>query len=278
MKKLLLSTLVVSLSLFSCKEEATSPVVEECPKVKIMLEHQFNGEPLDFDTKYVNANGDTLQISELKYFLSNLIFVDNHGNEQKVADSYYLVEQGEESNIKVLEIEGLEEGTYSSFKLSVGVDSVSNHSVAAATGDLDPNGADQMIWAWNTGYKFIRCEGDYASAVDNSSGSFVYHVGGDANFKTFHIGNAVHDEHEMHEDERLAEDGGDLFISLEKGKITQIHLVVNLAELFVSPNQINVKEIENAAGENASLLMDNISHSMEEEYNGWFELHHIQTN
>ena len=271
MKKVLLSALVLGLGLISCKKETTEPEVEESAKVKIMLEHQFNGEPLDFETDYINANGDTIILSELKYFLSNLVLMDNDGNEQAVEESYYLVELGADNNINNIEINGLKEGSYTSFKLGLGVDSVANHSTADAKGDLDPNGADQMIWSWSTGYKFVRCEGDFKGA--DSTGSFVFHIGKDENYKTFHFGAASHTGHEV----RQTSDGN-LAISLENDKTTEIHLVVDLAEFFVSPNQIDIQEVNKAHGDNASVLMDIIYESEEDGHYGLFELQHIQTN
>lgn len=259
MKKVIFSALILGLVLISCKEETPNPTTEESPKVTLKLEHTFNGEPLDLESEFITANGDTVQFSELKYLLSNLSFLGNDNQEQKAEDSYYLVDLSNESNVHEIEIDGLNAGSYTSFKLGLGVDSVANHSITNAKGDLDPNGADQMIWSWNTGYKFVRCEGDYKKA--ENTGTFVFHIGTDANYRTFHFG----------EDQALN-------IKIENDKTTEIHLVIDLAELFISPNTIDLQVTNKAHGDNASVLMDNLYDSDKDGHYGWFELHHIETN
>ena len=284
MKKLLLPLLAL-MSLLSCNDpEIVDP---EKATVRLKMEHHFNGTPIDFDSEFVTSYGDTIQFSVFKYYLSNLVFMDDEGNEFALEESYYLVST-EESNIQEIEISDLEAGDFTSFKLSVGVDSVANSSITDASGDLDPNGADGMIWNWNVGYKFVNTEGTYKN--DSTSGSFVLHLGKDENYKTFNFGSMT-DDHSDHsavmriseieeEDDSMEMEHsseGTLAISLDEGKTTEIHLMVDLAELFESPNEISLAETNTSHGTNATLFMDNIEHSSDEDANGWFTLHHITT-
>jgi len=186
-----------------------------------------------------------------------------------------------------MDIEGLEPGTFTGFTVAVGVDEEANTSIENATGDLDPAGADGMIWSWNTGYKFIKFEGEY-DAKDGESGDFLFHLGHEENYKTFVFDGGESDSHEeeeeshtnariTHDDEEPME--GNLFIQPEAGKITEIHLMINVAELFKSPTTINISEINNVAGtpEPTEQMMNNIEYTDEVEHNGWFQLHHVIT-
>ena len=272
-KKILLSFIVATTLLTACKEDSKDPEPQEkkYAKVRLKVEHQFNGATVDLDSEFINENGDTIQFSEIKYYLSNLVFMDSLMNHQKDEDVYHLIEVTNESNVIDVLIDGFDAGVYESFKISVGVDSVANHSFADAKGDLDPNGADGMIWSWNTGYKFVKLEGAYGTP--DTSGNFAYHIGGDANYKTFEFGTSSHD----HTENVTRESSEGLYISLEEDKVTEIHLVVDLAEVFKSPNTIDIAVTNKAHGASGGTLMDNIVTSEDDDKNGWFELHHLTT-
>jgi hypothetical protein len=267
MKKLLLS-FIIPLVLFSCKDKEDPKPAAEAPKakVRIKLEHVFKGETLDFDKNYVTANGDTINIDQLKYFVSNFAI---YNSESFLEDSYgyHLIDVTDESPDQEILIENLEPGTYDKFKFGIGVDNARNHSIEAAKGDLDPSGADQMIWSWNSGYKFIKFEGSWKST--DSSGTFIFHPGGDANYKEFVFGETTHTGDEHHRLEN------NLSIKLESGKTTEIHLVVDLAELFISPNPIDLEKF-NRGHTSGDIIMNNIKTSDVEGNNGWFELHHAE--
>jgi len=290
MKKVLFIPVIVILAIFSCDNASDDDPTPETSSVRLKMQHHFNGTPVDYSTEFVTDYGDTVQFSQFQYYLSNLIFIDGDGEEYALEDSYYLVNT-DDSNIQDIELDGLEEGEFTSFKISVGVDSAANASTVNAAGDLDPNGADGMIWSWATGYKFIRTEGTYKNGDD--SGDFILHLGKNDNYKTFHFGGTSSDSHssgesemseETHAHTRISDEdhsshsSGSLSISLQDGKTTEIHLMVNVAELFVSPNQISLVDNNQSHGSNTALFMNNIEHSSEDDSNGWFSLHHLTTN
>lgn len=268
MKKFILGLSVLTLGLFSCDEEVVTPEVEaERATVSLKIEHHFNGVKVNLTDDFVTANNDTINFSEFKYFLSNLTLGAEGKEDVTPTDSYYLIDLADGA-IQYEKIENLDPADFSSLKISVGVDSVANHSVVNGSGDLDPAGADGMIWAWATGFKFIRTEGSYKNG--EATGDFVLHLGGDANYKTFHFGGSSHGGDHEH-----GATGG-LSINLAEGSETEVHLMVNLAELFVSPNAVDLDNVGSvhSAG---SLLLENIKESEIEGTNGWFQLHHVST-
>lgn len=294
MKKFILLPLT-ALMIFasSCNDDETTDVdpagdvdpVEESQTatLRLRMEHVFNGEPLNLDEDFITEDGDTIEVEELKYFLSNISFADNEGNEMYVKDSYHLMELGEESHITIRDIEGLEPGIFTSFNVSVGVDEEANHTVENARGDLSPAGSDGMIWTWRTGYKFIKFEGHYHENGEEED--FLYHLGTDQNFKTFNFNGILSEEQEGVSSARVAhsegeDEEGELFISVEANKVTEIHLMVDVSELFKSPTSVDISTMNNIAGGNPAesvALMDNIEYSDYPGRNGWFELHHVIT-
>jgi hypothetical protein len=266
MKRIIIPILALIALTISCKENEVEPKKETPAKAKVTLklEHVFNGEALDFNKVYRTENGDTIKISELKYFISNFGLI-NEINSQYAKNSYYLINPSTGKTEITVDLGEFEEQDFSKFRLSVGVDSARNHSITNAVGDLDPAGADQMIWSWATGYKFIKFEGSFAMA--DSSGNFIYHAGGDANYKVFNF------ESSAHENTRITSEVP--LVSLKSGKTTEIHLVVDLAEVFKSPNLLNVRTKLGHTG--GATILDNLATSTNTDMNGWFELHHIIT-
>lgn len=266
MKKVLIALAAISLGLISCKKDSVDPEeidVVNAPSLKIKLEHVFNGEPLNYDSNYVTANGDTVKFSQFKYYLSNMTFLGEDGD-QVLENHYDLIQIGSDTNILFIEKSGLVEGHYSSIKLSVGVDEASNNTSLEAKGDLDPTNANGMHDS-STGYQFVNLSGNYSN--EGLTGDFSYEIGDTDNYKVFHfIGEDDH-EHTRSESE------GTLHVDLLNDQTTTVHFIVDLAELFVSPNVIDVKkDIATSTS-----FMNNIHTSHVEGKTGWFQLHHSET-
>lgn len=269
MKKVIILMLGFVTLFTACKPDSAEPVVI-APKVRVKLEHVFNGVAVDTTSKFITENGDTVQFSELKYFLSNFSLVQLDGTEAVDNYGYHLVDISK-SNVQDIEIKDLKAGAYVSFKFGIGVDSLHNHTVESAKGDLDPAGGDQMIWSWATGYKFVKLEGKYNSKA-KTTGDFVFHAGGDANYKKFVFGGSASAARLSSETTSVQL----LDIKVESGKTTEIHLVVDLAELFVSPETIDLATT-NKGHTTGPLIMNNLATSTVSGMNGWFELHHVTT-
>ena len=87
--------------------------------------------------------------------------------------SYFLVNEHEE-NSKQITLNNIPEDNYTSIEFMLGVDSVHNCS-GLQSGALDP--VNGMFWAWNTGYVFMKLDGQ-APASKSVGHIFEYHIGG----------------------------------------------------------------------------------------------------
>ncbi len=245
MKKLtiiLLSLITLSLTFSSCekdediKKDDEKIIIEDDEKtvttgtVRLKIDNGFEGELFSTDKEYIIESGDTIQISMMRYYISNVYLTKENGDTVKIPNSYYLID----TEGKEIEIKDIPTATYTGLCFGLGVDKDANHDIARNDGDLDPSGADGMIWNWNSGYKFIRIEGDYKG--DTSSGGFKFHIGTDANYKTIHFG-------ENMSNMRTSTDGDPMNMFkavISEGKTTEIHLRSNLAEAFKTPNTIDL--------------------------------------
>ena len=174
-KNIVLAFTLLSLISSSCKKDEEP--VETNATLKMIVDTKMNGEDLVFNKNYITPGNDTIQVTELKYFVTNVELVDTIENTTiKFPDSYFLINAINSRNIKVANTNQI--GSFQKIRMSIGVDSISNHTIDQFAGDLDPLGSDGMIWRWSTGYKFIRFEGRYSSS-DTSDADFIQHVGGD---------------------------------------------------------------------------------------------------
>lgn len=126
----------------------------------------------------VNEAGNRYSIDLLKYYISNVIFTREDGLKFKL-NRYDLVDIDVPESA-IIPVNDLPEGKYVSIELSMGVDSVRNHT-GAQDGDLDP--VYGMAWPWNTGYIFYKHEGSYM-LNDSTSAPLRFHYGTDAAYAT----------------------------------------------------------------------------------------------
>ncbi len=178
--------------LASCKKESTPP--EFLPTDKGSIEIEFDNvvgsEDLVLTTgAYTNALGETYNITKFSYYISNIKLKNEDGTEYIVPqdESYFLIQEDDEST-HVAEIENIPAGNYTGITFTVGVDSLrSAADIAERIGVLDPaTGALDMYWSWNSGYIFLKMEGN---STASAMGDFMYHIGGFGGYSTATINN-----------------------------------------------------------------------------------------
>lgn len=142
-------------------------------KLMIRITHQVGKQTLKLDSvHYQNELGQAFTISKFKYYLGHLSLRRNDGTVFRVPD-YFLINEEEEDSKQLL-LKAIPPGNYTALEFIIGVDSADNCS-GAQSGALDPVNA--MYWAWNTGYIFLKLEGN-APASTAPGHFFEYHIGG----------------------------------------------------------------------------------------------------
>lgn len=139
----------------------------------IELNHLVGDRILKLDSStYQNFLGQAYQVSKFKYYLGHFCLKNSEGKDFRSNDYFLVDEENPESkHILLRDVPDLE---YDAIEFNVGVDSIDNCS-GAQSGALDPVNA--MFWAWNTGYIFLKLEGN--SSYSNAPGHlFEYHIGG----------------------------------------------------------------------------------------------------
>jgi hypothetical protein len=236
-----------SLFTFSCKEDpAAEPSLPG--EVNLEFDNVVGTNALSLDgQEYTNANGDKFKVSKFKYYISNIIFKKADGTEYKQPESYYLIDESVEDS-KLVTIKDVPAGEYTNLTFTVGVDSARNVS-GAQTGALDP--ANGMFWTWNTGYVYVKMEG---TSPQSQNGGLVFHIGGIAK-----PNNTIRTV-------SLPMNGQKLLV--QASKAPQVHLKVDVLDMFQGTNLIKFAELSTTmGGPNSVKVADN--------YVGMFKVDHI---
>lgn len=211
-------------------------------KVVFRLAHMVQGEPLELQSKtYENAAGNRFVLDRFKYYLSNIKLRNTrNGTFYLEPESYHLVGVENGKHIYEISINGVNPGTYNEVEFAIGVDNAKNTSTDRV-GALDP--ANQMVWNWDTGYKFISVTGKLLTDDEAAPEGLVIHVGFDENYRIV----------------RKTLSQLDLpNLEVAEGKTTVVEISVEVDHLFNEPNAIDFTQNPVImAGEPAQQLADN---------------------
>lgn len=180
-----LFTMALAFALASCSSDdddngaTPAPQPEAKGTVNLNLTHVWgpsgsNSPELQLNTELTHpGTGDTLTLTMYKYYVSNVKLKKDGGGEWVEPESYRIAD-AKDNALVTLNIGDVPAGNYTGMKFTIGVDAERNTS-GAQDGALSP--VNGMFWDWNTGYIFIKVEGESPHQTGNSQ-SFAYHIGG----------------------------------------------------------------------------------------------------
>lgn len=239
-------TAIFLISIFTaCKKDPIefTPPDMALGTVEIEFEHKVGDNSLALNSAtYTNENGDTYTVSKFAYYVSAINLTRLDGQSVSIPVDYYLIDAANTSSHKIT-VNNIPPGEYSALSFTIGVDSTRNVS-GAQTGALDP--ANGMFWSWNTGYIFLKMEGN--SPQSTASGNQLrFHIGG---FRESNNTNAIRKVN-------LSFNGNKLVVK-EKAS-SGIHLVVDVNKMFKAPNLVDFSTMNTVhmPGANALKIADN---------------------
>jgi hypothetical protein len=127
----------------------------------------------DYNRKAVHTGDDTVTVTTLKFYISNLVFVKEEIVVYQTEGFAHLIdlEMASSTQWQITLPKNLD---YDEVKFILGIDSAINVS-GALSGDLDPTRG--MYWTWQSGYINVKLEGA-ASMIKGKDKTFQYHLGG----------------------------------------------------------------------------------------------------
>ena len=140
--------------------------------IAIKFHLKWNNKPLETNKTYHSKN-DSLQISTLKFYVSNVIIkhIDQSTFQEK--NNYHLIDIENSKSLK-FNICKKSEKAIAAIGFNVGIDSLTSVS-GALSGDLDATNG--MYWAWQSGFINMKIEGTSNSCVTRKN-QFQFHIGG----------------------------------------------------------------------------------------------------
>jgi len=213
---------------------------------QIEFEHTWGmmGDHFHLNDWFVQpTTGDSLNFSDLRYYVTDVSLTDVNGNVWEEPESYYLIDIEDHMGGIFAEINDVPAGDYTSMSFLLGVDS-SRVAEGAQPGVLAPS---DMFWSWNSGYIFLRMEGASPNAVDNG-GAFVFHVGGWKEPNVASVRKTIDFEGQVME--------------VHRDVSPTVHLNVNMAHIWHDGTNLGEVPTIHMPGQAAKNMMTHFSHSI----------------
>jgi hypothetical protein len=158
--------------------EAGGMETEESP-LALSFHHVFGDADLAPGRVYETMVGEQVTVDVLRYWVSNVVLVDDQETEHAIPAAYFLVEQTEAKTRTLIPLQGIPAGTYTQLRFAIGVDADHNHSLDLFEGELSTE--LDMHWDWNSGFIFLKLEGSTGQTADKAP--FFAHIGNDPVFQ-----------------------------------------------------------------------------------------------
>ena len=151
----------------------TSPLPAQRDAVAIRFEPTFGGARLELDRAYQLPNGDSVVITQLRFYVSGMELLRGGKIVGACLPAYKLVDVADPPSL-VLNNPSKKAHQADHIRFQLGIDSLTNVSGALA-GDLDPTKG--MYWAWQSGYINFKLEGN-SPVCPARNHFFQFHLGG----------------------------------------------------------------------------------------------------
>lgn len=206
--------LALAIGFSSCNNDDEIPALMA---TSIQFENTLNGKDLVLNSSaFTLPSGEAFTPKKFKYYISNIALIDSKtGIEYLVPDSYHLINA--ETNTGI-DLGMIPSSNYDQIRFSIGLDAEANGKTDQ-TGDLDPN--SDMVWNWNSGYKFVLLEGEFIHSQTQERTGLIFHIGRNQNYKII--------------TQSLS--------GIKAGSPALITLTTKVDELFLSPNALKVSEL-----------------------------------
>jgi hypothetical protein len=172
MKNILSILLITLFTLMSCSED--SEKVSSQTNITFNFSHTWDGIPVtsaDFnDIKFINENGEQLNIELLRYLISRITFTSNN-NEKLVLNGYNLVDVTNNQNLSFTSSTLIPQGTYRDLSFTFGFNNQDN-----SENYEDLNSASWSVPAMlGGGYHYMQMDGKFINNEDEEQG-YNYHA------------------------------------------------------------------------------------------------------
>ena len=159
--------------LFGFMLMSLSDAYNQTNNIYINFQANFYKKNLEKDAVYFINNNDSLKITQLKFYISNINLKRKSTNVYTKKNSYHLVDVFEKKTTSII-LQSKNKIEFDEIEFSLGIDSLTN-SKGVQNKDLDP--LKGMYWAWHSGYINLKLEGR-SNLCATRNNMFQFHLGG----------------------------------------------------------------------------------------------------
>lgn len=244
----------------SCSKNDDASTNAQPGTVKIEFDNSVNGDDLLLENSfYTKGNNEKYSVSELKYIVSNIVLIDNKGTEFTYPkdDSYFIINEKNTASLE-LDLTEIPAGNYQQIRFGLGVDQEKYLQGATGQGDLLVQAeAEEMLWAWQAGYRFLKVEGHFKVGTNTTETFYKYHIGSHGstldNYKEISLNLPVP-------------------AIIEKGKLPTIHIVADIAKIFDETHAMILND-------NPQIMVNpDLSPKVADNASKMFMVHHVHNN
>lgn len=180
LKKIIALTAIVIVLASCSKDDDPVTQVNGQGKLDIEFDNVFAGANLILNSQSnITSQGESLQISDVKYIISNIELTTEEGTTfiYPKSESYFIVSEANTAS-HILALKNIPAGNYTKIKFGIGVDEEQYNAGQTVQGDFFAAAQNEdMAWSWSAGYKHLLFEGMFTSATVTSPTSFMVHTG-----------------------------------------------------------------------------------------------------
>lgn len=254
--------IMLCISMISCSSDDAEDLTGQIGTLTLKFDNGVGDQDFIFGTTYNKSNGESYKLETLKYIISNVSVKDSKGNifMYPSDQNIFIVDEAKGNNAGEIFIilNGVDAADYTEITFGIGVDQERFLKGAEGQGNFLTEAQEAgMMWAWATGYRFIRLDGTYSSNTETDAALNI-HMGSVGttldNYKevTLTLPNTV----------RVRENAN-----------PQIHIKADIAKIFDGTTSINFDEgysQVHTSSETTPVIANNLK--------GIFEVHHVHNN
>jgi hypothetical protein len=179
--KNIVAVMATALVLVSCSnDDSPANDITGQGKIGIEFDNVFGSADLILNSQAnVTSQGETLNVSDVKYIISNIVLIKEDGSTYVYpkSNSYFIVSEANDAS-HVLDLENIPAGNYTKIKFGIGVDEAQYNAGQTVQGDFFAHAQDEdMAWTWSAGYKHLLFEGMFTSPTVTNTTQFMVHTG-----------------------------------------------------------------------------------------------------
>ena len=246
----------------SCSSDDTEDLTGQTGTLALKFDNGVGDQDFIFGTTYNKSNGESYKLETLKYIISNVRVKDSEGNTFTYPsdENIFIVDEAKGNNAGeiYINLNNVDAADYTEITFGIGVDQQRFLLGADGQGDFLTEAQEAgMMWAWATGYRFIRLDGTYSSNTEIDAALNI-HMGS--------VGTSLDNYKEV----TLALENT---VRVRENANPEIHIKADIAKIFDGETSVNLDDgysQVHTSGDTTPVIANNLK--------GIFEVHHVHNN